>query len=83
MQSRKSLSLSAFLDISFSFPCTPGCEMSAPLAKTDQIVLIGGGNNTTHEVNKLMGTLPPAIQALTGVDLTGALGKIPGATMAK
>ena len=22
--------------------------MSAPLAKTDQIVLIGGGNNTTH-----------------------------------
>merc|ERR1719382_2056409 len=58
-------------------------EVSAPLAKTDQIVLIGGGNNTTHEVNKLMGTLPPAIQALTGVDLTGALGKIPGATMAK
>merc|ERR1719234_1599152 len=56
-------------------------EVSAPLAKTDQIVLIGGGNNTTHEVNKLMGTLPPAIQALTGVDLTGALGKIPGATM--
>merc|ERR1719291_937083 len=39
-------------------------EVSAPLAKTDQIVLIGGGNNTTHEVNKLMGTLPPAIQAL-------------------
>merc|ERR1740131_692302 len=58
-------------------------EVSAPLAKTEQIVLIGGGNNTTHEVNKLMGTLPPAIQALTGVDLTGALGKIPGATMAK
>merc|ERR1712213_8881 len=58
-------------------------EVSAPLAKTDQIVLIGGGNNTTHEVNKLMGTLPPAIQALTGVDLTRALGKIPGATMAK
>merc|ERR1719490_464888 len=37
-------------------------EVSAPLAKTDQIVLIGGGNNTTHEVNKLVGTLPPAIQ---------------------
>merc|ERR1712002_690659 len=57
--------------------------VSAPLAKTDQIVLIGGGNNTTNEVNKLMATLPPSIQALTGVDLTGALGKIPGATMAK
>merc|ERR1719305_1162662 len=52
-------------------------EVAAPLAKTDEIVLLGGGNNTTHEVNKLLGQLPPAIQALTGVDLTGALGKIP------
>merc|ERR1711937_850065 len=58
-------------------------EVSAPLAKTDQIVLIGGNDRTTEEINKLVGTLPPAIQALTGVDLTGALGKIPGATMAK
>merc|ERR1719304_2201 len=58
-------------------------EVSAPLAKTDQIVLVGGGNNTTNEVNKLMATLPPAIQALTGVDITGALGKIPGATMVR
>merc|ERR1719499_859168 len=58
-------------------------EVAAPLAKTDEIVLIGGGNNTTNEINKLVGTLPPAVQALTGVDITGALGKIPGATMAK
>merc|ERR1719347_1590345 len=58
-------------------------EVSVPLAKTDEIVLIGGNDRTTSEVNKLVGTLPPAIQALTGVDLTGALGKIPGATMAK
>merc|ERR1719512_152880 len=56
-------------------------EVAAPLAKTDEIVLIGGGNNTTNEINKLVGTLPPAIQALSGVDITGALGKIPGATM--
>ena len=28
-------------------------------------------SNVLQEVNKLMGTLPPAIQALTGVDLTG------------
>merc|ERR1719512_474883 len=56
-------------------------EVSAPLAKTEEIVLIGGGNNTTTEVNKLLGQLPPAVQALTGVDLSGALGKIPGATM--
>merc|ERR1719454_2241563 len=58
-------------------------EVSAPLAKTEEIVLIGGNNNTTNEINKLVGTLPPAIQALTGVDITGALGKIPGATMVK
>merc|ERR1712130_964300 len=56
-------------------------EVSAPLAKTDQIVLIGGGNNTTHEVSKLCGTLPPTVQALTGVDITGAFSKIPGATV--
>merc|ERR1740131_743051 len=58
-------------------------EVAAPLSRTDEIVLIGGNNNTTNEVNKLVGTLPPAIQALTGVDITGALGKIPGATMVK
>jgi len=58
-------------------------EVAAPLARTDEIVLIGGSNNTTNEINKLVGTLPPAVQALTGVDITGALGKIPGATMVK
>merc|ERR1719259_69535 len=40
-------------------------EVSAPLAKTDEIVLIGGNNNTTNEINKLVGTLPPAVQATT------------------
>merc|ERR1719516_449092 len=58
-------------------------EVAAPLSRTDEIVLIGGNNSTTNEVNKLVGTLPPAIQALTGVDITGALGKIPGATMVR
>merc|ERR1719516_410976 len=58
-------------------------EVSAPLAKTDEIVLIGGSDRTTQEINKLVGTLPPAIQALTGVDITGALGKIPGAVMTR
>merc|ERR1719147_168374 len=57
-------------------------EVAAPLAKTDEIVLIGGSDRTTEEINKLVGTLPPAIQALTGVDITGTLGKIPGATLA-
>merc|ERR1719245_1763182 len=58
-------------------------EVSAPLAKTDEIVLIGGSDRTTAEVSKLVGTLPPAVQALTGVDISGALGEIPGATKIK
>merc|ERR1719391_208869 len=56
-------------------------EVSAPLAKTDEIVLIGGSDRTTQEVSKLIGTLPPTVQALTGVDITGAFSKIPGATV--
>merc|ERR1719244_2283264 len=58
-------------------------EVAAPLAKTDEIVLLGGSDRTTEEINKLVGTLPPAIQALSGVDITGALGKIPGAVMTR
>merc|ERR1712098_91030 len=54
-------------------------EVAAPLAKTDEIVLLGGADRTTSEINKLVSQLPPAVSALTGVDLTGALGKIPGA----
>jgi len=53
-------------------------EISAPLAKTDQIVLIGDeGTGVSGEVSKLVGQLPPAVQALTGVDLSKVLGQIP------
>jgi flotillin len=54
-------------------------EVAAPLAKTDQVVILGSQNGATGEITKLIGQLPPAVQALTGVDLSGALGKIPGA----
>lgn len=47
-------------------------EVAAPLAKTDQIVLVGdSGAGVTGEVSKLVSELPPAVQALTGVDLSG------------
>ena len=46
-------------------------EVAAPLAKTDEIVLLGGADRTTSEINKLISQLPPAVSALTGVDLTG------------
>lgn len=55
-------------------------EVSAPLSKTDEIVLIGGNDNTTAEISRLVGQIPPAVNALTGVDLSKVLSKIPGAT---
>lgn len=56
-------------------------EIAAPLAKTDEIVLIGGSDNCTGDVARLVGQLPPAINALTGVDLSKVLSKLPGATV--
>jgi len=53
-------------------------EIVAPLSKTEEIVLLSGNSNVTAEVNRLVGQLPPAVQALTGVDLTKVLTKIPG-----
>jgi len=47
-------------------------EVAAPLAKTDQIVIVGDASSgVTNEVSKLVSQLPPAVQALTGVDLSG------------
>lgn len=45
-------------------------EVSAPLAKTDEIVLLGGSDATTGEITRLVSQIPPAVQALTGVDLS-------------
>ncbi|XP_066296609.1 flotillin-2-like [Branchiostoma lanceolatum] len=55
-------------------------EASAPLARTQEIVLLGGeGSRSTQEITKLISELPPAVQALTGVDLSKVLTKVPGA----
>lgn len=54
-------------------------EIVAPLSKTEEIILLSGNSNVTGEVNRLVGQLPPAVHALTGVDLTKVLSKIPGA----
>lgn len=53
-------------------------EVSAPLSKTDNIVLLGD-DRTTSELSRLLGSLPPAVQALTGTDISKALSSIPGA----
>merc|ERR1719378_407204 len=67
--------------LSLVFEALPkiAAEVAAPLSKTDSIVMMSGSNGTTGEVTKLVGQIPPAVQALTGVDLSEVLRKIPGA----
>jgi flotillin len=49
-------------------------EVAAPLARTSDIVMLSGDSNgVTGEISKLVSQLPPAVQALTGVDLTNTL----------
>lgn len=45
-------------------------EVAAPLARTEEIVLLGGSDATSGEFTRLVGQVPPAVQALTGVDLS-------------
>uniref|UniRef100_A0A1A9WPC5 PHB domain-containing protein n=1 Tax=Glossina brevipalpis TaxID=37001 RepID=A0A1A9WPC5_9MUSC len=45
-------------------------EVASPLAKTEEIVLIGGSDNLLNDVNRLVAQLPPSINALTGVDIS-------------
>ena len=45
--------------------------MAAPLAKTNEIVILSGeGGCMRGEVNRLLAELPVSVNALTGVDLT-------------
>eukprot|EP00043_Microstomoeca_roanoka_P006591 m.64106 g.64106 ORF g.64106 m.64106 type:complete len:438 (+) comp13476_c0_seq1:65-1378(+) len=45
-------------------------EVAAPLAKTKEIVVLSGDTQSVAgQVSKLVSQLPPAVQALTGVDL--------------
>ncbi|CAK8694542.1 unnamed protein product [Clavelina lepadiformis] len=55
-------------------------EVSAPLSRVDEIVMLGGDSDrTTSEVTRLLAELPPAVQAVTGVDLSKVLKQVPGA----
>lgn len=47
-------------------------EVAAPLAKTDEIVLVGDGG-ATGEVARLASNLQPAVKSLTGLDLNAVL----------
>lgn len=51
-------------------------EVAAPLAKTDEIVMLSGDDKVASEVSKLVSQLPPTVQALTGIDLTKVVNKV-------
>ncbi|XP_014247180.1 flotillin-2 isoform X2 [Cimex lectularius] len=51
-------------------------EVSAPLAKTEEIVMLGGSDHLTGEVTRLVGQIPPAVNALTGVDISKIINKV-------
>jgi len=58
--------------------------ISAPLAKTEKIVIIGGGDGgagaskVTGDVTSIMAQLPEALEALTGIDLVETIKGLPG-----
>ncbi len=59
--------------------------ISAPLAKTERIVVINNGadggagaSRVTKDVTDIIAQVPVTIEALTGIDLQAALAKLPG-----
>ncbi|KAI4501935.1 hypothetical protein M0802_002617 [Mischocyttarus mexicanus] len=69
----------AILNIALNALPKIAAEVAAPLARTEEIVLLGGNDSTSSEIARLVSQVPPAVQALTGVDLSKVLGKVPGA----
>jgi flotillin len=59
--------------------------VSAPLAQTDKIVMIGGGNGgspgasrITKDVTQVMAELPAVLEALTGLNIDELAKRVPG-----
>lgn len=51
-------------------------EVSAPLARTKEIVVLGGDESKSglgQNITQLLSTLPPAVQAVSGVDISQTL----------
>lgn len=49
-------------------------EIAAPLSKVDEMVLLSGESKLTSEITQLAGQIPPAIAAVTGVQLAKMIG---------
>lgn len=68
----------AMLNLVFETLPKIAAEVSAPLSKTDEIVIVGD-DRSTSEVTRLLASLTPSVHALTGVDVTKVLGKVAAA----
>ena len=57
--------------MSLVLECLPkvAAEVAAPLRKVEDVVIIGD-DRTTADISRLAATLPSAVGALTGIDIT-------------
>ncbi len=59
-------------------------KISEPLSKTEKIIIInsgsdgGGASKLTRDVTNIMAQLPPALEAVSGIDLKEMIGRISG-----
>ncbi len=59
-------------------------RIAEPLSKTEKIVIVstggdsGGASKVTKDVTNIMAQLPPALEAVSGIDLKAMVGKITG-----
>ena len=60
--------------------------VAAPLAKTERIVIIGGGGDgkgagaskITRDITDIVAQLPPVLESLTGIQLRDLIDRVPG-----
>jgi flotillin len=60
--------------------------VASPLAKTERIVIIGGGSDgsgagaakITKDVTDIVAQLPPVLESLTGIELRDLISRVPG-----
>lgn len=61
--------------------------VAQPLAKTERIIMISGGNGNssgagasrvTNDITNIVAQLPAVVEALTGIDILGTLKNLPG-----
>jgi len=62
--------------MSLVLECLPkiAAEVAAPLRKVEDVVIIGD-DRATADISRMAATLPTAVSALTGIDITKAVGK--------